>query len=258
MTTPKIRIFDIETTPNIHACWRPGLQYVSVDSIIQERVVICAAWKDVGENYVYHTPVLKFDKNGVPDDTEVILSIREGLEDADILVAHNGDKFDLPWIVGRSLVHGFGPLPNIPIVDTWKIARRKFNLNSTKLDYLAKLLGFEGKMKTEYEWWLAVLRQDKNIIQKMLEYNIDDVCLLEEVYLALRPFMTNHPNLGVIMGQIDTCPNCGTKGSLVKNGTRPRGRVSVAQEYRCKACGTYPSGPAVRAKDVDGNRIETR
>ena len=99
---------------------------------------------------------------------------------------------------------------------------------------------------------------EKKALKEMLAYNIDDVILLEKVYLKLLPFITAHPNLGVIQGTMDTCPNCGAIGTLVRNGTRLVGRVSRRQRYQCTSCGSFPSGGIIPVKDEEGNRLVIR
>ena len=60
------------------------------------------------------------------------------------MVAQNGDFFDMRWYNGRHLIHGLEPIPWGKTVDTYKIAKRYFNLNSYRLDYLGKLLFGNG------------------------------------------------------------------------------------------------------------------
>jgi DNA polymerase III epsilon subunit-like protein len=65
---------------------------------------------------------------------------------ADEIVAHNGDRFDLKWLRTRALLHGLDVMPSPKTIDTLKWAKRYFNFNSNKLDYIAKYLGVGQKM----------------------------------------------------------------------------------------------------------------
>lgn len=263
MRKPIIKIWDIENLPNVGTFWSLGKQYVGPDQILQERAIICAAWKELHDDYVYHTPLCTFGKqSGVMpppvSDYEVVGTLIDGLSDADVLIAHNGDRHDLGILNARAIYHGLSPLPPIKQIDTLKVARNRFNFNSNKLDALAKYLKVGEKVKTEYGLWLRCLYGDKKALKEMLAYNISDVPLLEAVYLKLRPFMTTYPNMAVLSDSLDACPLCGSEGTLRKNGRRYRGSLSYAQRYYCTACGGWPSGLTVRAKDSGGRNINVR
>ena len=105
--TPNITYFDIETSPNVGTFWRSGYKVnVSTSDIWQERVILMAAWRHEGDSNVYYSDALKINKDGSLDDKQVVADISRGLKDTELLVMHNGDKFDLPWVNGRALKHG--------------------------------------------------------------------------------------------------------------------------------------------------------
>src|SRR3990167_1203831 len=82
------------------------------------------------------------------DDTHVVKTLHKVLATADVIVHHNGDYFDKRYIDTRALVHGLPPLPPTPSIDTYKVAKSKFLLNSHKLDYIGKLLKVGAKIPT--------------------------------------------------------------------------------------------------------------
>jgi hypothetical protein len=68
------------------------------------------------------------------------------------------------------------------------------------------------------------------------------------VYLRLRPFMNNHPNLNVIANPNDPhahCPAC------LGNDLQKRGfvitRTGRKQRFQCNDCGVWSSGPYEKA-----------
>ena len=89
--TARVLIYDLETSPNIGWFWRAGYkQNIQPNQIIKERAIICVSYKWLGEDQVYN---LNWDKN--QDDKFLIEQFVEVLNEADLIVAHNGDNFDL-------------------------------------------------------------------------------------------------------------------------------------------------------------------
>ena len=75
----------------------------------------------------------------------------------------------------------------------------------------------------------------------METYNRQDVVVLEEVYLKLRPWTKGHINLGLYMdSDVPVCPNCGSK-HIYEDGHyyyTPAGRYKT---FRCE-CGAISRG----------------
>lgn len=127
-------------------------------------------------------------------------------------------------------------------IDTLKTARKEFRLLSNKLEYLAKLLGCDEKLKHKeyagHELWAECIKGNKRAWREMKIYNKQDVITLEQVYLKLRPWMRNHPNLGLFMN-VDY-PVCGACGSehVHRRGYAYTG-VSMFVRTRCVDCGHW-------------------
>ncbi len=82
-------------------------------------------------------PILEYVCHACGNGFEkLIRSMMALFEEADIVVAHNGDKFDIKWIMGRALLLGMPPPAPFRTVDTLKICRSRFRLTS----YLNSLL----------------------------------------------------------------------------------------------------------------------
>jgi DNA polymerase elongation subunit (family B) len=234
----KILIWDIETTPVKAYTWTLWPKSLSHDNIIEDWSIICAAWKLLGESKVHTTAVSK-----IGDDKKVCIALRNVLLDVDVIVHHNGDKFDLKKLNARLFKHGLDPLPKIPTVDTLKAARRVMALTSNRLDYISKLLFGKGKISVGFNLWVAVMAGDKKALKQMVTYNVEDVIILEQVYLYMRPFIINHPNLADKM----ECPTCG-EDALKMNGTKKRATGTVAQMYQCTSCGAHSTGTKTLSK----------
>ena len=174
--TARILIWDIETFPNImarHSLWHQG----DPNCILQEKSIICIAYKWLGEKKTHILSILdnpeRFKKD-IFDDTDILKQMSEVLSDADMLVHHNGDKFDLKVLNGRLAMKGIPPAPPVMCYDTLKVAKRVFKFNSNRLDYLGKALGVGGKRETPKGLWLECLKGKKTAIKEMMAYNKRD------------------------------------------------------------------------------------
>jgi hypothetical protein len=241
----KILFWDIETWPMEVVAWGLWEQNISIDMIRKESGVICGAWKWAGAEKVEAVAV---DPRKPGDDFPVIKKLHAVLSSADVLVAHNGDQFDVKRFNARAIYHGLRPIPPIPTVDTLKVAKGMFSFNSNKLDYLGQFLKVGKKLSTGgIQLWLKVMAGDRKALKQMIAYNKTDVVVLEAVYEKLRPYMKNHPNHAVYSG-IDCCPNCGSK-SLRRQGFK-RTRASVKQQLQCQTCGSWCTGKAEPRKSI--------
>lgn len=194
----KVLIYDIETSPNLGWFWRAGYkQNIGTHQITKERAVICVSYKWLGEDQVYN---LAWDNE--QNDKFLIEQFVEVLNEADLIVAHNGDRFDLKWLKTRALIHRIPMLPNYKQFDTLKVAKSKLYLNSNRLDYIAKILGYEGKMDTTPELWRqVVIMNNRESLNHMLDYCDEDVIQLEKVYKELRYLDNPKLHSGIIQGK---------------------------------------------------------
>ena len=236
ITKRKRLYFDIETSPNIGLFWSSGYkQNIDYHNIIKERAIICICYKWEDEKEVYG---LRWDKK--QDDKKLLQEFIKIANQADELVGHNGDKFDLPWIRTRCLFHRIDLFPRYTTIDTLKISRNKFRFNSNRLDYIASYLGIGKKIKTEFNLWKdIVLNKCEKSMAKMIDYCKQDVKLLEQVHKELRSHDIARTHYGVIFNQDrGTCPECGSDELLInKRKTTATGLKKI--QYQCKVCNKY-------------------
>lgn len=233
---PRILCYDIETSLQTVTVF--SLKYndfIDPASIVTERHVVCICWRWLGETKVHSVSLLddpKRFKKDIHDDLHVLTVFHKILSEADVIVAHNGDQFDLKYLKTRMLFHNLPVLPPITSIDTYKVAKQAFLFNSNKLDYLGKFLGFGGKTSTPKGLWSDVWNGSKKAIRTMVEYNKRDVVLLEKVYLCLRPHIPNHVN-GELFGTLG-CPKCGSHKTERRGFHRAISRVY--QRWQCQSC----------------------
>ncbi len=237
-TQPKVIVYDIESNFNIGKFFDLTPERISPSNIIQERYIICVAYKEFGKKGTKVISVLddkdRFQDNP-NDDFYVVTEIHKVLSEADAIIHHYGDNFDIKMLNSRFIYHGLPPLPPIIQIDTYKIARRHFKFNSNKLDYLGNYFGVGGKISTSGDLWHRCLAGEESAIKEMMRYNKQDVDLLEQVYIKLAPYAPAKLNLSLF--DRGACPLCG-EYSLEKRGTR-RTVTTVWQRYQCSACGHW-------------------
>lgn len=236
MAKAKVLLYDIETAPNLAYVW--GKWQQDVVRFKDEFYVICFAYKWLGEKqtHVISLPDFKQTYEDDPtDDYELVWTLHQLFEEADVVIAHNGNAFDQKRSQGRMLAHGFPPPAPYRQIDTLREVKRYFNFNSHKLGDVGKLLGVGNKAETGgFDTWLGCMAGDPKAWAKMCRYNKQDVVLLEKVYLALRPWMVSHPGINNIENELTACPKCGD-GPLTRQGTRKTQTASY-QQYQCQNC----------------------
>lgn len=235
----KILLYDLETSPLVSYTW--GIYDQNVVEVVEDFQILCFAWKWLGDKKinVVAQPDFKEYKPGVNDDFRVVEALWDKFDQADIIIAHNGDSFDQKKTQARMMAHDMEPPSPYAQIDTKKIAKRYANFTSNKLDHLGEALGLGRKLDNGgFETWKGCLVGDKKAWKLMTTYNKQDVALLEQVYLKLRPWISNHPALNVLDGRPESCPKCGS-GPLESRGTVKLNKTSIARRFRCKSCGGW-------------------
>lgn len=235
--TVKILFIDIETSPMEVLVWGLYKQRIPVDNVLKDWAILSwsAKWMHEDEIMSEHVSV---DEARVRSDRSVLSSLWVLLDKADIVVAHNGIRFDVRKINARFIENGFDSPSPYQVIDTLKISQKNFAFSSHKLVYLMSLLGSKQKGNTTYSLWKRCINGDASALKKMEEYNIQDVVVLEELYLILRPWIKSHANLALFSdGTEPVCPSCGSddlKWEYKYNTT-----VSSFPAFRCNSCGAF-------------------
>ena len=242
---PKILIADIENAPIMADVWSLWKQNVALNQINSDWFILSYSAKWLGDDHIYSDwlPRHKADYAADPEcDFQILVTLRELLNEADIVIGHNSQAFDVPKINTRMLLNDIEPPSPFQQVDTLKIAKQVFRFTSNKLQYIAQALGLGVKMDTGgHELWTACIKGDKAAWKKMVEYNEHDVVLTEQVYQALAPWSKSHPNHALYSeAEAPCCTVCGSAN------LRPDGfaytNMGKFQRYQCNACGKYVRG----------------
>ncbi|MEI6580839.1 MAG: ribonuclease H-like domain-containing protein [bacterium] len=203
--------FDLETEPALVRTWRKWKQNV----VWKERDGY--VWSFSGcfnDGKIFHYNLTDFSEYKKDKFSEKALAKKlwECFNKADIVIAHNGNAFDIGRANALFAKYDLGVPSPYKKVDTLLIARKNFDFFSNSLNDLAEYLGIGLKAETGgYSLWKGCENEDKKSIRTMGIYNNQDVWLLREVYKKLLPFIPNHPNIGIIIGERSVCPSCGSK-----------------------------------------------
>jgi DNA polymerase elongation subunit (family B) len=250
VTAPRVLLFDIENTPNIAYTW--GKWQQDVRKFEREWWMLCYGYKWLGERktHVVAQPDFSGYTRDRTNDRQLVKSLRDLIDEADVVIAHNGDKFDLPKARARWAVHGIDPPSPVKSVDTLKVARRYFMFNSNSLGDLGETLGLGSKGETGgFDTWLDCMAGDPKAWARMIRYCGKDVDLLEAVYLRLRPFIENgHPNMSLMSDKPDACCRCGSDRGMKSHGWRYYG-VTKRRRFRCRDCAAFCYGRTVVKPD---------
>jgi DNA polymerase elongation subunit (family B) len=224
----KILLFDIESQPILGYTW--GMYEQNVLKVVEPWKMLCFAYKWLGEKktHVVSLPMVKGEK-------ELIKELHKLFVEADIIVGHNGDNFDIKKSNAKFIEYNLTPPDPYKTIDTLKIARRFFKFDSNKLDSLGEQLGVGRKLKTGgFDLWTGCMSGDEKSWRLMQKYNKMDVILLEKVYLKLRPWIQNHVNLNVYTGEKTNCPSCGSK-NIQRRGFSYNA-TGKQQRWQCMEC----------------------
>jgi hypothetical protein len=234
----KILIVDIETAPIKGYVWALWQQNMYLDQIISDWFMLSWSAKWLGNNEVMSRVLLPSEALK-QNDYNIVQPLWELLDEADIVVAHNGDRFDIPKMNSRFIFHGMMPPSSYKQIDTKKVAKNIFGESSNKLEALARKFGYEGKFDTDFQLWSDCLDGDREALLRMSIYNDQDVVVLEKVYLKLRPYIKGHPNLDLyIDSDTPTCPHCGSGNIKLLEGKFFYTQAAKYQLYRCEECKT--------------------
>ena len=239
MQTPevaKILLFDIETAPMEVYTWSLYPKFINHDHVIKDWSMLSWSAKWLFSDTMLSQTVSP-EEAKAREDSSILQGIWKLLDECDIAIAHNGDKFDVKKINTKFILNGMNPPMPYRVIDTLKVARSCFSFASNSLDYLMQQLSDSGKMETGgFKLWKRCMAGDAEALQLMVDYNRQDVLILEELYLLVRPWVKSHPNVGLYIDTEETvCTNCGNT-DLHWGGYyhTPAGRY---QAFRCHGCG---------------------
>lgn len=234
----KVLLLDIETLPNEAYVWQVWKENIYPEKLKKEWFMLSWSAKWLGQKRIY-SEILSKEEIKREDDSSILVNLRSLIDEADVLITHNGDRFDIPAINTRFIMNDIKPPSPPRSIDTLKICRRLFKFNHNTLNSVARNLGVGEKTEHKgFKLWGDCKRGNRDALRLMKKYNKNDVIILEKVYEKLKPFVPNHPNLSVNEDDL-SCRSCGST-NVEKRGFRYT-NISKFQRYVCNDCGSWSS-----------------
>ena len=218
--------------------------------------ITCVAWgwldsqkQKIGKIETVAVNDFKTYKKNFRDDRAVVKKVHSILSQADLIVGHNSDNFDIKKLNYKFIKYGLPALDMPPTVDTLKAAKKYAMSSSNKLYYLAKEFGVSMKIDLPPSVMHAADNGCEKSLKQLLAYNKGDIKAGAGLYFKMLPYIKNHPNIDKIMGRtVDiTRPNCQNCGStkVQRNGYRSNKTARYCR-YRCNKCGSSTPGKKVK------------
>lgn len=240
----KTLFLDIETAPSLGWVWAKW--ETNVIDFKADWYILSFAYKWLGERLVHVVGLNDFEgyEKDKENDYTLVQRLWDLVDQADIVIAHNGDGFDLVKANTRFISHGLPPPSPYRTVDTLKLARKVFKFDSNKLDDLGRYLGVGRKLpNTGFHLWRGCMEGNPESWNTMKRYNKQDVALLEKIYFLMRAWAPSHPVITHGEGP-SKCPKCAS------DNTQKRGFVYTLlrkkQRFQCMSCFGWHTGSAVK------------
>ena len=241
---PKILFLDLETAPNLGWVW--GKWEQNVIAFEEDWYILSFAYKWQGQAKVHFKGLpdyTGYDKNK-KNDKKLVQDLWKIMDEADIIVAHNGERFDIKKSNARFVYHGLTPPSPYKTVDTLKVARKIFRFDSNKLNDLGVTLGLGKKLpNTGFDLWKRCMDGVLAAWRDMKAYNVQDIVLLEKIYNRFKAWDKGHPNLK-LYSRPDACPTC--QSIHVQKRGLSRLQQTIKQRWTCMSCGAWWSGKFVK------------
>ena len=250
MSELKVLVFDIETAPMTAYVWSLKEQYINVKQLKTDWYVIAVGAKWLNDPA---SKVMYWDMRGkkAGDDKALLREVWKLLDEADVVITQNGEKFDSPKLNARFMLNGMRPPAPYRHIDTYRLVRRVAAFTSNGLDYLTQKFCTKYKKLSHRAFpglslWTECIAGNKKAWAAMKEYNIHDVLSTEEFYLKIRawapetmatPFISEKP--GVL------CKVCGEKGRMERRGFAVKNKFKY-QRFQCQTCGHWMQGERVK------------
>jgi len=237
MTDLKMLALDIETRPGKAYFFDVWNTNISAEKVIEypRMLAFTAQWygkKQVIFHSDYHTGY-----------EEMLKELHALLDEADLVVGFNSDRFDLPWVEGEFIANHMPPPSPVMKVDLLKVMRKHSrwvhkNLNTV----VSRLLDEEKVPHQGFGLWRDCIDGDEATKKRawalMKKYAIKDTALMWPLFEELKPWIKMPHPVSNIPGLV--CRNCG--GTHMQRRGTAKTLQGEYPRYHCQSCGTWNRG----------------
>lgn len=260
MTTgPRVLVLDIETQRAVVETFSLYKPFIHIDRVIRPSRILCFGarwWSPDGRDKDTVIFQSAWDDDDDEGYTRMMRKAWQLVDEADLIVTWNGDRFDNQWFNSEFIRLGFRrPAPS-KSVDLIKVLKKHFKqgLLSMKLDWSARqLLGDKKTPHGGSDLWHDIrygsTRQKRAAQSLMKKYCNKDVELTADLLDKYLPWV-NGLNMALYHDNDDDLMHCTKCNSveLIKDGVKSyRTAAGSYQIWRCKDCGATNRGKRVIA-----------
>lgn len=234
---PRTLLIDIETAPILGWAWQ--FYETNLIDTLRDWSILCYCAKWLGEKPIVRAidppkSLQAFIEN--PDnDKKIVNELWKLLDQADVVVAHNGNSFDIKKINARFLYYNIPPPSPYRKVDTKLVTKANAANTRNNQGVLLEQWGIGYKMENEgFPMWLKFMSGNKAARKAMMAYNRQDTIGLEALYTHLLPWIKG--NQGMFKDKT-CCPHCGS-GQLQSRGV-VRNLTTEYRRVHCNDCGGW-------------------
>jgi hypothetical protein len=240
-TLARILHFDVETAPMEVYAFDNHPDFIPHTMLKRDWYVICwsANWDDSDKVI---SDVLTPEEAIKGDDSRIVGHLHGLFEACDIMVTKNGKSFDEKKMNERFACYHLQPPTQYRHVDTQELLKRKFKFSWNGLDAVRHRMGGEGKIKTDFSWWVECMNGNPKYLKLMSEYCGKDVIENKILYHDIRAWDNQHPNMGIYSKTGNACcPVCGSE-DLEELAETYKTQTNTYPQFRCRECGHVPRG----------------
>lgn len=244
MSKPRCLVFDIETSPITAYAWGLHEQNITLDQLKTDWHLLAWAAKWYGDPASKTMYMDNSKARNIHDDRALVKGLADLLNQADVVITQNGEKFDIRKLNARAAINRLPPIKPCKSTDILKEGRKVFKFTSHKLEYVSDRLNDRyKKLKHEeypgFKLWTAIMSGDKRAWKVMKKYCVHDVLATEEAYGKIQGWIKTQ-NLGSYVDDAVMRCRCGSD-RLEKRGFAhtDAGKYRI---YHCRACGKWPRG----------------
>jgi uncharacterized protein YprB with RNaseH-like and TPR domain len=182
---PKVLIIDIETRSLTVKTFGLRDQNIGLDQIIDDGGILCWSAKWLGSDEVFYEET----KGNKSREKTILKKLRNLMNQADIIMGQNSQKFDVPIINGLLLYYDLiDDVREYKQIDTLKMSK-KYKFVSHKLQYMSnkfcKLKKLTHSKFPGMSLWVEYEAKNPAAFVEMKKYNMADVRATEELFLKL-------------------------------------------------------------------------